>query len=583
MNRLRALVFVAGLGIACVPAAEVPYTQDLLLGDTLTIAGQTVAASEVHCPDTTHLGLALSAGTTLETPLVVRRSSSLHLEVCSPESGEGYELNLEVVGQDGAVVKSVLPLVFNPAGSFTASVDLSPLTLGGARLTLAADTELLLKDFYTQSQMALVEAKVKPRQVLLISIDTLREDAVLDSLSEYAVPHLQELISHSQTFSPHYAAASWTLPSQASILTGQHAKVHGLVGRRHVLRPGVRTLAERFHEKGFVTGALVYDCLWLDPRFGVDRGFETYRSVVWDLPKMARQASNWLVDHRSESFFFFFHSFDAHSDSHRIPYESPEMTAEAIAEKFSVTDYGCRQGHCSSGLLERLSKGTVPMLSNEDRILEHLYRRGVVNTDQQLGILFDNLRAAGLYDDLLIVLTSDHGESFEGPGRLLHGKHWQEVLRVPLVVKWPGNVRAGERSEVATSAIDLASTLAEQFGLDGSGLTGASLLALRPGRGIFSGTHAKVVVRDEWKAIFPLQGQPLLFDLASDPGERADVSEQRPKIVKELARLLQGRLRAERQLVAEMRRRGQADDAELGFSHEEIKRLEALGYVDGDG
>jgi arylsulfatase A-like enzyme len=266
------------------------------------------------------------------------------------------------------------------------------------------------------------------------------------------------------------------------------------------------------------------------------------------------------------------------------------MNSEVIEERFSVKDYGCRrllsrgepgEALCASRLLFRINKGEIAMLDGESEILEHLYRRGVVETDRQLGMLFANLRAAGLYDRMTIVVTSDHGESFEGPGRFLHGEPFEEVLRVPLLVKWPEGVRAGERTTVATSAVDLAPTLAEAFGLDGEGLAGTSLLAPRPGTAIFAGTYDHVVVRGGWKAVFPLRGEPRLFDLKSDPEERRDVADEQPEHVAELEKLLRRRLRSERKLVVGMRREEGAD--ERLFSRKEIERLESLGYVGNDG
>ncbi len=581
-----ALVWLVVWVSSCAPPAGAPYYSDLLLGGELTLAGEAAVPVEVHCPDTTHLGLLLPAGVRLGSALAVAEGARLHVEVCAPEDGGGEgKLFLEVQGVDGAAKSDVVKLEFSASGSMAATLNLASLPSGEAHLSVSSDIAVLVKNLYVESRFAAGGTlSGEPRQVLLISADTLREDAVLDPGKGYAVPHLTRFASEAQVFSPHYATATWTLPSHGSILTGQQPKVHGLVERRLVLRPGVRTLAERFREKGFRTEALVYDCLWLEPRFGFDRGFDVYRSVPWDLPKMVREASNFVLDHRDESFFYFLHVFDVHSDRHRIPYESPGMTAAAIEERFSVAGYGCRRGLCASRLLRQIDKGRVPMLDGESEILEHLYRRGVLETDRQLGLLFENLRAAGLYEHMTIVVTSDHGESFEGPGRFMHGEPFEEVLRVPLLVKWPGNARAGERMETATSSVDLAPTLAEAFGLDAEGLSGTSLLAPRPGAAIFAGTHDHVVIRDGWKAVFPLQGEPRLFDLGSDPEERRDLASERPEVVAELAELLSRRQRAERKLVVEMRRREKlGDDGERGFSREEIERLESLGYVGDDG
>lgn len=565
---------------SCAPPAQAPHYDDLLLGGELTLAGEAAVPVEVHCPDTTHLGLPLPAGARLDASLNAAEGARLHLEVCVPEDGGGEgTLSLELQGAQGERATGEVHLDVSRGDSQTAVLD---LPAGRVQLTVVSDVAALIKNLYVESAVAIGKPSSEARRVLLVSVDTLREDAVLSPGQGYAVPNLTRFASQAQIFSPHYAGATWTLPSQATILTGQYPKVHGLVERKRVLRPGVRTLAQRFREKGFRTEALVYDCLWLDPRFGFDRGFDGYRSVAWDLSKMVREASNFLVDHRDDSFFYFLHLFEVHSDRYKIPYESPGMTEEAIAARFSVEDYGCRNDLCASRLLHQIDRGRVPMLDGESEILEHLYRRGVVETDRQLGLLFDNLRSAGLFDRMTIVVTSDHGESFEGPGRLMHGGPFEEVLRVPLLVKWPGNVRGGERTEGATSAVDVAATLAESYGLDGEGLAGKSLLAPRPEGAIFAGTHDHIVVRRGWKAVFPLRGKPRLFDLGRDPQERRNLARRQPERLKELKKLLRRRLRAESKQVAEIKRRGE-EEGERGFSREEIERLESLGYVGNDG
>lgn len=595
MNRASppASVFFALLLLSsCAPPAEVPYYEDLLLGGGLTLQGEAAVPVEVHCPDTTHFGLPLPAGAQLAASLTAVEGARLHLDVCAPEDGGGKgKLSLEVRGAQSTTSTGVMDLDFSHGRSQVTTLD---LPAGEDQLRISSDVAVLIKNLYVKNRVVVERAPSdEVRQVLLISTDTLREDAVLSPGQGYEVPHLARFASDAQVFTPHYAGATWTLPSHATILTGQDPRVHGLVNQKRTMRPGVRTLAERFHEKGFRTEALVYDCLWLDPRFGFGRGFDGYRAVPWDLAKMVREASNFLVDHRDESFFYFFHTFEVHSDRHRLPYESPGMTAETVEARYGVKNYGCRRGPppwggskkerlCASRLLKQIDRGKVAMLEGESAILEHLYRRGVVEADRQLGLLFENLRAAGLYDPLTIVVTGDHGEAFEGPGRLMHGVPFEEVLRVPLLVKWPGNVRGGERTEVATSAVDIAATLAESFGLDGEGLAGRSLLSPRPGAAIFSGTNDRIVVRDGWKAVFPLQGKPRLFDLQSDPEERRNLARQQPERLAELRRLLRHRQREESKLVAEIKRQGE-EEGEQSFSREEVERLESLGYVGGDG
>ena len=95
--------------------------------------------------------------------------------------------------------------------------------------------------------------------------------------------------------------------------------------------------------------------------------------------------------------------------------------------------------------------------------------------DADLALFFDDLRRAGLWDDTLVVVTADHGEAFDEHGFLMHTTAHEEVLRVPLVVKWPKGARAGVETERFSTALDLAPTILAHFGLGAPDLTGRDL------------------------------------------------------------------------------------------------------------
>jgi arylsulfatase A-like enzyme len=207
----------------------------------------------------------------------------------------------------------------------------------------------------------------------------------------------------------------------------------------------------------------------------------------------------------------------------------------------------------------------------------------VAEVDAVLGRLFDDLRAAGLWDDLVVVVTSDHGEMLLEHGSTLHGHAWEEVLRVPLVVKWPaGTGPAGARTEVPTSSLDVAPTLLALAGAAAPDLPGVDLRRPRRGRPRFAGSTSWWAVYDEgWKALFPTSGAPpRLYHLAADPAESENVADRRPG---ELARL-RGHLDALQAWSAAARARlaAGADDGGAGageLTDEERERLRALGYL----
>lgn len=424
-------------------------------------------------------------------------------------------------------------------------------------------------------------------RMLLVSVDTLRADAVralVEGESRVVTPNLDGLVADAEVFLPHRAAGSWTKPSHASLLTGLPASVHGAVEPEEPIHPAVPTLAGRLAAAGLATGGLVHDCVWLNPKFGFHRGFDDYRSVKWGTGQLVRGAVNWIAAHRHQPFFFFLHTFDVHSDFARLPYEGEGVTRWTVKVRYGVGGYGCRLGHCSSGLLEAISRGEVEPLPREDEILRDLYSAGVTETDARLGLLLRDLRRMGLYDDMLIVVTADHGEMLLDHGNLtLHGKPWEPVLEVPLIVKWPRGERAGRVTQVPTSALDVAPTLLALAGADARDLPGDDLRRPRRERLIFSGAPGWwAVYRGDLKALFRADGSRRLYDLSRDPAEEHDLAAQHgdelDRLHDELRSMIDGSHRLRERYGAARQR---ARDSDL--TADERRRLRALGYLGGEG
>jgi arylsulfatase A-like enzyme len=252
------------------------------------------------------------------------------------------------------------------------------------------------------------------------------------------------------------------------------------------------------------------------------------------------------------------------------------VTRETVAARFGLEGYGCREGVCASSLLQAINAG-LPPLAGEEEALRYLYRRGVATADRALGRLFADLDELGLLDDMLVVVTSDHGEAFFEHGQLLHTTVHEEILRVPLFVHWPGGARAGERRSVPTASIDLAPTLLAAVGLDHQGLPGRDLATLGDGRrALVAGTLYKAVIAPPWKAIFAINRpeDPVLFHLGRDPGERHDLAARHPEILARLRDLGLAHVVASRELT-----RPEGDPERPVLSPEERRRLEALGYL----
>jgi arylsulfatase A-like enzyme len=231
---------------------------------------------------------------------------------------------------------------------------------------------------------------------------------------------------------------------------------------------------------------------------------------------------------------------------------------------------------------------------DEIAFLRDLYDEEVRHTDAGVGRLLDALRKLGLYDEALIILTADHGEEFHERGWIGHSRSlYDELVRVPLVVRPPGGAPGAPVIDSAVSLVSLAPTVLDYAGVDpgpfdfqgpswrsllsGSGASPGAVLVevdfvpLRPRH--FTSVHKKAVVVGRHKLIRDdRSGRLELYDLRADPGETRDLSPERPELVERLLPLLEAQLGAASA--------GSARSEAVEFSEEEIRQLEALGYVD---
>jgi arylsulfatase A-like enzyme len=464
-----------------------------------------------------------------------------------------------------------------------------------------------------------------PRLIVLLSLDTLRADHLgFYGYERFTSPVLDMIAAEGVVFEDASATSPWTLPSHASILTGMFPLSHGTLSMKTGLSPNVATLASHFRTAGYRTAAVV-NSTWLKKEtFGLTREFDDnlYVQDVADrrAPNnlVTEQAIEWMSEHRDGKLFLFVHYYDVHADYASQPfYEqlfvSP-YTGFADGTGWQLTranfedDYlaMCHDdfdaSKCSFGSSKEpwVVDSSVEKLHFDDEDVRHiiaLYDAGIRQLDAEVGRLFTWMRREALLDETLLVITSDHGEEFMEHGRLDHFlPTWQEVLRVPLVLRGPGIPR-GMRIPEPVSSIDIAPTLLaiagveappEMEGLDlgqlirrGEGVSaflerslygeaagGLSFDLVAPGAfPVFSSLR-----RGPYKLIHESKGDRYaLYDLSNDPREQQDLASTQPEVT--------------RALIAQMRERYSnlsgtgADSETVELSDEDIERLRSLGYL----
>ncbi len=365
--------------------------------------------------------------------------------------------------------------------------------------------------------------------VVLISIDTLRPDHVgLYGAERDVTPVLDELGARGVVFEQVLAQAPWTIPSHASLLTSLYPSVLGVgpYADPGKLSEAAVTLAEVFREHGFATAAVTGG--YVSPQLGFDQGFDSFRETV-DAPSMGLAvtcAEEWL-DRRDAArpFFLFLHTFEVHQ--YRPPPRFHRQWVRPYAGPLRDLE------HVPAFVQNPGNQARVAELGAEDwRYLRDLYDACLASVDSEIGRLLDVLRARGLGETTLLVVTSDHGEEFGEHGGSGHGYTlYDENLRVPLLVSHGSLPRLRVAEQVRL--LDLAPTIAELVGLPAPELwQGTSLVPLLGGASLglpAFAEHAhrplKAVREAGAKYVVDARGpRRLLFDLAHDPAESTSLA-----------------------------------------------------------
>ncbi|MEM9290136.1 MAG: sulfatase [Acidobacteriota bacterium] len=313
------------------------------------------------------------------------------------------------------------------------------------------------------------------RSLVLISVDTLRADA-LGIYGGGGSPRIDAFAEGGWVFDQAMTPMPVTRPSHASMLTALHPRSHGVVSNAYVLDPSIPTVTEALAEAGWRTGAFTGVKL-LAPGSGLERGFEVFEAPLKGEHVVASEvippAVEWLKEVAPQPFFLWLHVYDPH-----MPYSPPEPWFVPPPAPWSTEELPEFSRPALYPIAEK-EGGNVPAALLAWALEQ--YAAEVSYVDAQLQELFSTLEAVA--PEAAVILTADHGECFSKGYFFEHGPCLYEgSLHVPMVLKAPGRVEPGGRSQAQVSVIDVAPTL-----LDLAELTipqsyrGRSLLSLMDG------------------------------------------------------------------------------------------------------
>jgi arylsulfatase A-like enzyme len=467
--------------------------------------------------------------------------------------------------------------------------------------------------------------------VVLIVLDTLRADhlqgygyhrATMPRLNEFARREAVQVINATSN-------APWTPPTHGSLFTGLYPPRHGAHGfhyeelpstiELHTLPPDVPTLSGLLSDAGYWTVGIVANHAGLAPATGLGRGFRVYGALPpgdytmkvrspWTLVWPFASLLQWVSENsdcpcasffargvpyrraeritdeaiaavdagHSVPFFLFVNYMDAH-----WPYDPPYPYRVRFPGRHPMRELGGPESlHRAT---EEVLKGAADFTPALREHLIALYDGGLAYLDDQLARLLQRLREHPRWRDMLVVVTSDHGEAIGEHRYLYHGRMlYDELLSVPLIVK-PGGARSGWPSPGQTIAgpvqsVDVFSTI-----LEFTGITSPAFVDGTPwGRGrsnSFAWEYLDPLARTNprfarelrsvqsgrWKLIQAYPGQPELYDLESDPDEFRNLAPEQPERVRELTSMMMPR------------RPGTRRESDL--DEETREKLRALGYL----
>jgi arylsulfatase A-like enzyme len=407
---------------------------------------------------------------------------------------------------------------------------------------------------------AAASAQAPRLNVLLITNDQLRADC-LGAMGNRVIrtPNLDRLAAEGTIFEQYYAQCPQCVPSRAAMHTGRYPHVNRTPSNAFRLPESELTLATILGRQGYTTavvgelpfaptnimggfqhavaGFTEYQASLLTEGYAL-KGVAHAAAVKKDFQAVpapwpdeldesaffAARAIDFLRNHRDKPFFLHVNYRRPHH-----PFDPPPPFDTMYAGATFPAS------HKRAGEMKIKPPGQQKAIENSmgfdlrtltDRDLDRVksYYYGMISeNDKHIGKILDHLRESGLADRTLVIFNADHGEMLGDHGLLYKGGYmYDEVVRIPLILRAPGKVPAGKRVKALAEQIDLAPTVLELLGLKKpAGMQGQSLLTGKPRRAVHSEfANIKMLRTEDWKLVHYLHAPyGELYNLREDPHE----------------------------------------------------------------
>ena len=477
-------------------------------------------------------------------------------------------------------------------------------------LPISAEPVSLTTPTPTQEEL---RSLVAGSNIVICVIDAARVDHVgCYGYSRDTTPNIDRLAGQSVVFEQHFCQYSETKPSTASLFTSLYPDSHLTFAKRTMTGPAF-TIAQGLKAAGFHNGFFSSNH-WASPQMGIGGDFDWIRPdlhpgggprgrgpqgssrpasrgqvSIRDPGSLLALIQEWLEQPPPQPFSAYFHFLPPHT-----PYNAPDEFKEVFAGK-PVPSFW-RGKYPFRGIIE---KGGPTEHKSPSPELVNLYDANLLWADWAVGEVERLLREAGVFENTLFIVTADHGETFGEHGYKWHPPcPYDEVIRIPLLIKFPGDEGPRGRVRSLTQSIDVLPTILDlyQAPCPTDEVQGRSLLPLLTGEAdkindyIFArtrGTPPAYVVHDLRSALLLYEGGKLraLYDLAADPWQTRNVIEEQPERAAELTEVFRRFALGQRNpplhfVDADAATGDLPPVPEVRMSEESRRELKALGYLD---
>lgn len=560
---------------------------------------------KIHLFDQTWDGIFAPPTTKLEFPVVIEKDSVLEFGYFVRPWGRRANIILSIYFLKGNSFinlfrRDISPNKEEPDIIFD-KIEVGKIAKGKGKLIFLTDSKSKDGAFvaWINPHLYRRQPSEKTKNVILISLDSLRRDfvGVYNGEKDFT-PNIDELAHDSVVFENAFSQAPWTIPSHVSLLSGLNPNSHGANTTYDRVPAFVRTLPHILREKGYLTFAYTGGGL-VSAHFGFSRGFNHYKE--WDgseLPDSSKpifkRGSDFISSNKGKSFFLFLHTYQFHE-----PLEFPEDIKEKVLKGKNVLWDAATITNLIGG-----GRGTYKTLKKEEiESIKILCKAESRTIDEHLiGPLIKKLKDEGIYDQTMIIITSDHGDELFDHGGWQHAHTlYNELIRVPLIIKFPYQKFKGKRIQKNVRLIDIAPTVLDALGFNPSEfkMDGKSLIPVIKGkekeeRRCFSeiyydpdrphipqrislvyGDYKLIAnqIIENWQKYFENPPPPLLpfelYNLKNDPYEKKNIYNENSEIAKSML-----------EMIKEYKAKT-PPKAEKGIIDEELKsKLKALGYIE---